>query len=106
MDDSEKDRPHVYSSLAQLAEHAAVNRRVVGSNPTGGARIKQLSKRTAAFLFVQNPAVQTAAAAVNWLRVVRCLRQKKDSSEQEETQSDGSECEHRDNVSDRMRRSF
>ena len=38
MDDSEKDRPHVYSSLAQLAEHAAVNRRVVGSNPTGGAR--------------------------------------------------------------------
>ena len=32
MDDSEKDRPHVYSSLAQLAEHAAVNRRVVGSD--------------------------------------------------------------------------
>ena len=25
-----------YSSLAQLAEHAAVNRRVVGSSPTGG----------------------------------------------------------------------
>ena len=27
-----------YSSLAQLVEHAAVNRRVVGSSPTGGAR--------------------------------------------------------------------
>ena len=26
------------SSLAQLAEHAAVNRRVVGSSPTGGAK--------------------------------------------------------------------
>ena len=30
-------RPHQYSSLAQLVEHAAVNRRVVGSSPTGGA---------------------------------------------------------------------
>ena len=29
---------HKYSSLAQLVEHAAVNRRVVGSSPTGGAR--------------------------------------------------------------------
>ena len=27
----------LYSSLAQLVEHAAVNRRVVGSSPTGGA---------------------------------------------------------------------
>ena len=27
-----------YSSLAQLAEHAAVNRVVVGSSPTGGAK--------------------------------------------------------------------
>ena len=27
-----------YSSLAQSVEHAAVNRRVVGSSPTGGAR--------------------------------------------------------------------
>ena len=27
-----------YSSLAQLVEHAAVNRRVVGSSPTGGAK--------------------------------------------------------------------
>lgn len=26
-----------YSSIAQLVEHAAVNRRVVGSSPTGGA---------------------------------------------------------------------
>ena len=27
----------VYSSLAQSVEHAAVNRSVVGSSPTGGA---------------------------------------------------------------------
>ena len=27
-----------YSSIAQLVEHAAVNRRVVGSSPTGGAK--------------------------------------------------------------------
>ena len=37
MDDSYQDHPYIYSSIAQLAEHAAVNRRVVGSNPTGGA---------------------------------------------------------------------
>ena len=31
-------RNKIYSSIAQLVEHAAVNRRVVGSSPTGGAR--------------------------------------------------------------------
>ena len=35
---SRRQERHLYSSLAQLAEHAAVNRRVVGSSPTGGAR--------------------------------------------------------------------
>ena len=30
-----------YSSIAQLVEHAAVNRRVVGSSPTGGATSEQ-----------------------------------------------------------------
>ena len=29
---------HLYSSIAQSVEHAAVNRRVVGSSPTGGAK--------------------------------------------------------------------
>ena len=33
-----KSNPLLYASLAQQVEHAAVNRRVVGSNPTGGAR--------------------------------------------------------------------
>ena len=28
----------IYSSLAQSVEHAAVNRSVVGSSPTGGAQ--------------------------------------------------------------------
>ena len=32
----------IYSSLAQLVEHAAVNRRVVGSSPTGGAKSVKL----------------------------------------------------------------
>ena len=32
-----KSNPLLYASLAQQVEHAAVNRRVVGSNPTGGA---------------------------------------------------------------------
>ena len=31
-------RPFAFASLAQQVEHAAVNRRVVGSSPTGGAR--------------------------------------------------------------------
>ena len=30
--------PDTYSSLAQSVEHAAVNRRVVGSSPTRGAK--------------------------------------------------------------------
>ena len=32
-----KSGPLNFASLAQQVEHAAVNRRVVGSNPTGGA---------------------------------------------------------------------
>ena len=39
--------PH--SSLAQPVEHAAVNRRVVGSSPTGGAISRRCSKIAAAF---------------------------------------------------------
>ena len=31
-----------YASLAQSVEHAAVNRGVVGSSPTGGARTKRV----------------------------------------------------------------
>ena len=33
-----KSKPLNFASLAQQVEHAAVNRRVVGSNPTGGAK--------------------------------------------------------------------
>ena len=33
-----KSKPLHFASLAQQVEHAAVNRRVVGSNPTGGAK--------------------------------------------------------------------
>ena len=39
-----------YSSLAQSVEHAAVNRVVVGSSPTRGAKTKKTSNRMS-FLF-------------------------------------------------------
>ena len=35
----------LFASLAQQVEHAAVNRRVVGSNPTGGATETVLPSR-------------------------------------------------------------
>ena len=37
---------NLYSSLAQSVEHAAVNRSVVGSSPTGGVRFSDLEPRT------------------------------------------------------------
>ena len=40
-----KSNPLLYASLAQQVEHAAVNRRVVGSNPTGGAKETVLPPR-------------------------------------------------------------
>ena len=39
---------NIYSSIAQSVEHAAVNRRVVGSSPTWGAKEKESLLR---FLF-------------------------------------------------------
>ena len=42
----------LYSSIAQPVEHAAVNRRVVGSSPTGGAR-KEMPKDWYLFFFLQ-----------------------------------------------------
>ncbi len=36
---------YIYASLAQSVEHAAVNRRVVGSSPTGGAKKKSITER-------------------------------------------------------------
>ena len=38
-------KPFAFASLAQQVEHAAVNRRVVGSNPTGGAKQTVLPSR-------------------------------------------------------------
>ena len=42
---------HIYAYLAQSVEHAAVNRRVVGSSPTVGAKNKKHSIRSV-FLFL------------------------------------------------------
>ena len=41
-----RHRLHIDSSIAQLVEHAAVNRRVVGSSPTWGARAGQCGNIT------------------------------------------------------------
>ena len=38
MEESKDSAPPPYASLAQSVEHAAVNRGVVGSSPTRGAR--------------------------------------------------------------------
>ena len=38
-------KPFAFASLAQQVEHAAVNRRVVGSSPTGGATATVLPSR-------------------------------------------------------------
>ena len=38
-----------YSSLAQSVEHAAVNRRVVGSSPTGGVKSREIFNLYVAF---------------------------------------------------------
>ena len=35
--------PLLFASLAQSVEHAAVNRRVVGSSPTGGASFSEFT---------------------------------------------------------------
>ena len=41
-DRKDRSTPTLNASLAQPVEHAAVNRRVVGSSPTGGATFKGL----------------------------------------------------------------
>ena len=47
---------YIYSSIAQSVEHAAVNRRVVGSSPTGGAISEALSLNGfRAFSFFKTP---------------------------------------------------
>ena len=51
-----------YSSLAQLAEHAAVNRRVVGSSPTGGAKTAGRFIKAPSRLRKQGPLAQLVRA--------------------------------------------
>ena len=51
-----------YSSLAQLAEHAAVNRRVVGSSPTGGANIRVFNYLSTRILLRNGPLAQLGRA--------------------------------------------
>ena len=45
----------IYSSIAQSVEHSAVNRVVVGSSPTGGARAKLPKLQTPLFTVASGP---------------------------------------------------
>ena len=55
----------IHSSLAQSVEHAAVNRRVVGSSPTGGAsREPRHAIRVRGFLFLLNFYARDKATSV------------------------------------------
>ncbi len=84
--------PTTHSSLAQLVEHAAVNRRVVGSSPTGGAKNRDMAFVMSLFFYCywnrsQGLCFGRRIAAVNWLRCRRCQRQMQAVPEQEETRS-------------------
>ena len=81
----------IYSSIAQSVEHAAVNRRVVGSSPTWGAKKTGTASVVPVFLVFKLCSAQrscvTAASAVNWLKGFRCRWQEEEAFEQEETTS-------------------
>ena len=61
---------HSYSSLAQSVEHAAVNRRVVGSSPTGGA-IVGVDGGEGTPVLIPNTAVKLTCADNTWLEAAR-----------------------------------
>ena len=52
----------LYSSLAQSVEHAAVNRRVVGSSPTGGAKNEEPPLSYLAAVLFYGPLAQLVRA--------------------------------------------
>src|SRR5262249_27350166 len=54
-----------HSPVAQLAEHSAVNRRVVGSSPTRGARDRRLDLRDGCTLTVM-PELPASRAVSQW----------------------------------------
>ena len=58
-------RQHKHSSLAQLVEHAAVNRRVVGSSPTRGATKKPLTEIVSGFFVALFCCMKIALSAEN-----------------------------------------
>ena len=58
----------LYSSIAQSVEHAAVNRGVVGSSPTGGAR--KLANATASASFFSLKIICVCAANIDVIGTV------------------------------------
>ena len=62
-ENSEFDVQHTHSSIAQLAEHSTVNRRVTGSSPVGGASsLVELSTR---LFFIVGQAAATLPGGLN-----------------------------------------
>ena len=59
----------LYSSLAQSVEHAAVNRRVVRSSRTGGAKTPPCILSAAFFLRVFSSVGQSSRLITGWSRV-------------------------------------
>ena len=87
-----------------MVEHAAVNRRVVGSSPTGGARRELLIKvLMGAFLFYLRC---YSRRLLTGSQACAASGRKSKRVEQEKTQSNVSGNEQCDNVFDRTRRWF
>ena len=72
----ERETPQTtYSSIAQLAEHSTVNRRVSGSSPVGGAKLPlSLAKRDYLRFVYISSGIQSLSAAVEVLLIHRRIK--------------------------------
>ena len=68
--------PTLYSSIAQSVEHAAVNRGVVGSSPTGGAKKASKLQGLLAFLFYQDAFLKANTHTEAGLNLIRDMRRR------------------------------
>ena len=64
----------IYSSIAQSVEHAAVNRRVVGSSPTWGAKNTEYTFVCSVFFILSMDLNQRQAAPNLFANLVETVR--------------------------------
>ena len=62
----DRSMPALYSSIAQSVEHAAVNRRVVGSSPTWGAKCTAVTSVAAQLLWAISSVGQSNRHITGW----------------------------------------